>query len=211
MRTFKRLARAAAVVALGTSAPALCSTLTVDGSGKLTGATGIFIGGQTYSVEFIDGTCDSLFDNCSSFTFNSQSAAIEAAQALLDQVFNEAHFDADPSRTFGCDAPTSCKTFIPWYLQESDGKVAMGAALNYDESSERFQGLQDLAFGDVSSRDLPTSSGSLNYARFTLLSAPVPEPATWAMMLLGFVGIGSSLRRRRELLPARPACARASW
>ncbi|MGN6590992.1 MAG: PEPxxWA-CTERM sorting domain-containing protein, partial [Sphingomicrobium sp.] len=27
--------------------------------------------------------------------------------------------------------------------------------------------------------------------------APVPEPATWAMMLLGFAGIGVSLRRRR--------------
>jgi hypothetical protein len=28
----------------------------------------------------------------------------------------------------------------------------------------------------------------------------VPEPATWAMMLLGFAGIGMSLRRRRPTL-----------
>lgn len=28
-------------------------------------------------------------------------------------------------------------------------------------------------------------------------SAAVPEPATWAMMLFGFAGIGSALRRRR--------------
>jgi hypothetical protein len=27
--------------------------------------------------------------------------------------------------------------------------------------------------------------------------APVPEPATWAMMLMGFFGLGSVLRRRR--------------
>jgi hypothetical protein len=27
---------------------------------------------------------------------------------------------------------------------------------------------------------------------------PVPEPATWALMLLGFGGIGMALRRRRK-------------
>jgi hypothetical protein len=36
-------------------------------------------------------------------------------------------------------------------------------------------------------------------------AAPVPEPASWAMMLLGFALIGGALRRRRAagLLPAR--------
>ena len=34
-------------------------------------------------------------------------------------------------------------------------------------------------------------------------TAPVPEPATWAMMLVGFAGIGIALRRRsRSLVPA---------
>lgn len=32
-----------------------------------------------------------------------------------------------------------------------------------------------------------------------VLSGAVPEPATWAMMLLGFAGIGVSLRRRRKV------------
>jgi PEP-CTERM putative exosortase interaction domain len=30
--------------------------------------------------------------------------------------------------------------------------------------------------------------------------APIPEPATWAMMILGFGGIGAMLRRRRDAL-----------
>jgi hypothetical protein len=29
--------------------------------------------------------------------------------------------------------------------------------------------------------------------------SPVPEPATWAMLVLGFGGIGAALRRRRQL------------
>ncbi len=31
------------------------------------------------------------------------------------------------------------------------------------------------------------------------ISAPVPEPGTWAMMLLGFGGMGVALRRRRKM------------
>lgn len=33
----------------------------------------------------------------------------------------------------------------------------------------------------------------------------VPEPRTWAMMLLGFVGIGTALRRRNHRLSPQPA------
>jgi hypothetical protein len=45
-----------------------------------------------------------------------------------------------------------------------------------------------------------TSTGDLN-----LQVGPVPEPATWAMMLFGFTGIGVAMRRRRRLVPAQVA------
>lgn len=35
----------------------------------------------------------------------------------------------------------------------------------------------------------------------------VPEPATWAMMLMGFAGIGASMRRRRRVSTARTQAA----
>jgi hypothetical protein len=34
------------------------------------------------------------------------------------------------------------------------------------------------------------------------VSLTVPEPATWAMMLVGFGGIGAMIRRRRQTLVA---------
>ena len=53
-----------------------------------------------------------------------------------------------------------------------------------------------------------TAPGSIGYLKFSstqnafeidnLAIGAVPEPATWAMMLLGFAGIGVSLRRRRK-------------
>ncbi|MGZ6016329.1 MAG: PEPxxWA-CTERM sorting domain-containing protein, partial [Phenylobacterium sp.] len=35
---------------------------------------------------------------------------------------------------------------------------------------------------------------------FIFNAGGVPEPATWAMMLTGFFGLGSMLRRRRAAL-----------
>ncbi len=62
---------------------------------------------------------------------------------------------------------------------------------------------------------LGRSSGQRSYLKFSstqnafeidnLAIGAVPEPATWAMMLLGFAGIGVSLRRRRKPVLAQLA------
>lgn len=39
------------------------------------------------------------------------------------------------------------------------------------------------------------------------IGAPVPEPATWAMMIFGFGLVGSALRRNRKSVTAKPALA----
>jgi len=44
----------------------------------------------------------------------------------------------------------------------------------------------------------PTSAGSSNAQLYTTGTPPVPEPATWGMMLLGFAGMGTALRRSRR-------------
>jgi hypothetical protein len=49
--------------------------------------------------------------------------------------------------------------------------------------------------------NLANGPGNASYSA-TLNIAPVPEPATWALMLLGFGGIGLAMRSRR-----RPALA----
>jgi hypothetical protein len=40
--------------------------------------------------------------------------------------------------------------------------------------------------------------GSLNFTAFESITVSVPEPATWAMMLLGFAGLGFALRHSRR-------------
>lgn len=55
----------------------------------------------------------------------------------------------------------------------------------------------DTAFGKkvYFSTDVVNSNGNTGYVGATLA---VPEPATWAMMLVGFGGLGASLRSRRK-------------
>ena len=49
---------------------------------------------------------------------------------------------------------------------------------------------------------LGTPNGLPPMALLDNVSLTVPEPATWAMMLLGFGGIGARIRRRRQVLVA---------
>ena len=44
-----------------------------------------------------------------------------------------------------------------------------------------------------------------NVTTFSATTTAVPEPATWALMLLGFGGIGMAMRRRRQPVLAQVA------
>lgn len=50
--------------------------------------------------------------------------------------------------------------------------------------------------GSVNNTEYYNQSGSLT------ISGGVPEPATWAVMLLGFGAVGASMRRRRGIAAA---------
>ena len=52
--------------------------LQLDGTGKLTGATGIDVSGTFYDVQFVEGKCNDLFTGCDQpgdFVFTTLAAA----------------------------------------------------------------------------------------------------------------------------------------
>ena len=56
-------------------------------------------------------------------------------------------------------------------------------------------------------RDEPSTDGSIQqytglYGSIDTLAVNVPEPSTWAMMLLGFAGLGFAAYRRKSLIAA---------
>lgn len=182
------------VLLLSLSSHAYSATLNVNGSGKLTGATGVMVNGNSYDVEFLDGSCEEVFDGCdelSDFTFHSQSSAIDASQALLDQVFLGA-FDTDPSKTIGISG-TVGKSYTAFAFN-SKGAVQAWAPENHVDESDDFV---NTLFGGLSINTDISLSGYADrvWAKWNVSTVPVPAAAwLFGSALIGLLGIA---RRRK--------------
>ena len=86
--------------------------------GQLVGATGVSVNGVLYDVEFVDGSCVTLFNGCDDpgdFVFTSGTEALAASQALLDQVFLGI-YDTNPELTAGCSFFFDCDVLTAYAL-----------------------------------------------------------------------------------------------
>jgi hypothetical protein len=97
--------------------------LIVDSNGILTGATGVEVAGLLFDVQFVDGTCGSVYTDCglgTLFPIPSPADARIASQALLDQVFidgNVGVFDTYPNLTTGCERGFQCLVLTPYRVE----------------------------------------------------------------------------------------------
>jgi hypothetical protein len=87
-----------------TAGSAGAATLNVAG-GQLLGASGVVVGGNSYDVEFVDGTCIDLF--------NTLEDARLASFALFDQVLLDGTagaFSSNPNLIQGCGGASPSKS-----------------------------------------------------------------------------------------------------
>ncbi|MFQ5780505.1 MAG: hypothetical protein ACE5HN_06920 [Nitrospiria bacterium] len=96
-------------------------SLLIDGTGQLTGATGVVVGADTFNVSFLDGTCTDLFSGCDDpgdFLFTTEDSAKMAAAALEATVFldsEKGNFDSIPSKVRGCSGTiNACSIMTPF-------------------------------------------------------------------------------------------------
>lgn len=196
MKMLKGLYAAAGIAAAAIAMPAIAATPIVSG-GKLAGATGVQIGGNSYDVAFVDGSCASVFGGCttSNFAFTTLSSATNASNALLAQVFGNGPagaFDSRPNLIAGCGSSLVCNILTPY--AQGHGIVLAGDAINTFTTSLDFS-----APAAIGANTSTATLGGYVYARFTpSVTTAVPEPGTWAMMFAGFGLMGVALRYRRR-------------
>jgi hypothetical protein len=86
---------------------------------------------------------------------------------------------------------------LAFYVEDTGG----GFSFNYDldlYGAQLFSGTVSSPKFNTGTYQLQDLSGDLNYS-LTISHTPpgIPEPAVWAMMLIGFGGIGTAMRRRK--------------
>ena len=189
------------------SSPAFALSLQVDGTGQLTGATGVDVGGSLYDVQFVDGTCIAVFSGCdenADFTFQNRADATIASQALLDMVFIDGAsglFDSTPSATVGCEFGIgiihTCSTATPFMLSNGgfNGALAVDMMLAAQGVSEG----EDFTFFSQPSPSLDFSSlPNATWAVWTKnQTAPIPEPSTFLLLVSGFAGLAGWQYRKK--------------
>ena len=161
--------------------------------GQLLGASGVYIGGSRYDVNFVDGTCIDLFAGCDDggdFDFNTPWQGHDAAQALIDQVFVDGPagmFNSNPELTVGCEgSSTICRIIIPHTIVSGTALFLSALTRNNDEGAGAVGWAYIPNDFDTSIYDIKT------FAQFTQTLSGVPLPsAFWLFgtVLLGLVGI----------------------
>ena len=171
----------------------------LDSGGQLIGATNVDVGGNFFDFQFLDGSCFELFSDCddaaNDFDFPGASAAAEAAQELLDQVFSEGSiFDSDPTLIRGCESSAICIVLVPAMLplgtSGAQNAVILPGLNNNFISNTGIDPTQDTT---------PTQFNNITYARvgnpFPTSPPPMPEPTTLSIFGAGIAAIALARRR----------------
>jgi hypothetical protein len=168
---------------------------------ELQGANGVIVNGLSYNVEFVDGSCISLFDECndvSDFTFNTAADADAASQALLDQVFNLFDiYDTTPSLMRGIFNNYGF-VWTPYGMSGSNA-VRVDSIVNYGGNTTDTNSCSIGACSLAITNDL--SSGFDTYAKWTQVSA-VPIPAAVWLFGTGILGLIGFSKRKAATLKA---------
>lgn len=197
MRSFKVLVGVAMAAAVGAFAmPAAATTVTIP---DLAPGSDIFYGSGDASVTYSGVTFTQSSALGSALLFNvgsnyyigpvavltSQQEGSGVANILIGLPTFATNFSVDYS-TFNGSAVSFLLSNGASFTQASTGGAGYTLGNNFSVTSTPFNSVL------VTSPDYVLSIGNITY------TAGVPEPGAWAMMLIGFAGLGAMARSARR-------------
>ncbi len=197
---------------------ASAAVLDFNGSGQLTGATGVDVDGTLYDVAFVDGTCANLFNGCDNpmddFVFLTQALADSASQALLNQVLFDGamgNFRSQPELVFGIDpfnpaAPNNTGSVITAY--EINGGAVRGSTAIISNNPTTAGQVGSAVLG-ITNRDTSATTragrstvfADWSVSNVVIVDPPmpaVPLPAGFVLSLTAFGGLFGLRRMKRK-------------
>ena len=168
------------------------ATIIRDGNGIMTGATGVDVAGASYDVEFVEGSCNSLNNNCTDFAFTIGNVS-DAAQALVDEVL----YSTDGSIPVGrLGLPASV-----FFTAAQSAESAVTGVVVYAISQLGIPSLSGLVeFGELPTDYDTSADPAIVYVEWTLSPVPLPA-AAWLFMsaIAGLAGAKQLSRSRRPV------------
>ncbi len=215
MRTF--VLRSLALVALTAAVPASAATFVrdavIDVSAYLPGTTySLNLGANRIAFDPVTVAIGDVVTGTVTFSGGrtatvSNGSGSELVRLLLSQP-NFANTRATYSLTFNdvsgnLNQPTDPQTGLPTAFTGTSSGTAAGptANLNLTDSTFSFSGFTYRLTYETAATNLDATNFGANRISFADPASAVPEPATWAMMLIGFGAIGGTMRRRVALRP----------
>lgn len=203
----------ATATVLGSTAALADAPLTSGGTATFTGGTGGLGAGETLYASFSPGSTGGVPP---SMIYTGSPSGIAADPAVGGQGDPYLAVLAGQTATFafagglsqlGLDyGSADTYNFFQLFFSNGTNQILTGQNIidfgtaDGDQAAPRTNGRLTFLAGagpSITGLTLTSSANSLEVDNFGVISA-VPEPSTWAMMLLGFGAMGVSVRRRRR-------------
>ena len=133
-------------------------------------------------------------------TFRFFDGNVETATANL-QVDATTHTLIGGTITLGTLQGKGTETGVYTFSSQATGPFDSSSSTNGDTmvlASGLQNGLQEEFITEVNIIGASFSSPGVNLSLTSSVTTAVPEPSTWAMMILGFLGVGFTAYRRRN-------------